>query len=428
MSTTGTGTRPSYLPHGEAVNEDGSLKEAWEISWVDDPDDEDIGTAAIFSARHSGTPKATEEGSSRNMKTKRPNKRTRKTPAPVGVFLDIEAAVSGSCDESEEVTDDEFINDIHDGNNDLGMDMRLLTATEVDSGFIENLRTKYAGRMSDRNDDLTPGTQEDSPQELGAVSPTWEVPVTMGLEIDALFHIFRRSEEGLRGSYDAPRSSFFKPNMPGRIFIEVLSRASAIHICTGIPGVHTSHTKRVGHASAVFYLESEQVTDKIERGHWVRLTRSPYKHDLALVTSANPQQSTVDVLTIPRVYYTMKMGKRKRGTRPPQALFDPVKCGQPISTVVTAGGYQFEDQIFDRAGYAILKDLPFGLYRPVLHASRTEYILFSDCTALSSVELRSAMKLLANRTLKRFDKVRVLDGQFEGWLCGVASAVCHVDI
>ncbi|EKM80529.1 hypothetical protein AGABI1DRAFT_91694 [Agaricus bisporus var. burnettii JB137-S8] len=205
------------VQHGEAVNEDGSLKEAWEISWVDDPNDEDI---------------------------------------------DIEAAVSGSCDESEEVTDDEFINDIHDGNNDLGMDMRLLTAAEVDSGFIKNLRTKYAGRMSDRNDDSTPGTQEDSPQELGAVSPTWEVPVTqsqMGLEIDALFHIFRRSEEGLRGSYDAPRSLFFKPNMPGRIFIEVLSR---------IPGVHTSHTKRVGHASAIFYLESEQGTDKIERGHW----------------------------------------------------------------------------------------------------------------------------------------------------------------
>ncbi|EKM80530.1 hypothetical protein AGABI1DRAFT_91695 [Agaricus bisporus var. burnettii JB137-S8] len=123
------------------------------------------------------------------------------------------------------------------------------------------------------------------------------------------------------------------------------------------------------------------------------------------------------------------MGKRKRGTRPPQALFDPVKCGQPISTVVTAGGYQFEDQIFDRAGYAILKDLPFGRYRPVLHASRTEYILFSDCTALSSVELCLAMKLLANRTLKRFDKVRVLDGQFEGCVATVQDVeVYHLTI
>lgn len=87
--------------------------------------------------------------------------------------------------------------------------MRLLTAMEVESSFLENLRTKYVRRAPDTNDysvrDLeacrnvsslwthfvkkTPGTRVDSSRELDAVSPTWEVPVTVSNKWDGIYYI-----------------------------------------------------------------------------------------------------------------------------------------------------------------------------------------------------------------------------------------------
>lgn len=166
-----------------------------------------------------------------------------------------------------------------------------------------------------------------------------------------------------------------------------------------------------------------------ETGHWVRLTRMPYKGDLALIMWVNAQQDTMDVICIPRIYYSTDKGKQKRGTRPSKALFEPGKCKRPMSKLVVPGGYRFKNQEFDSAGYVTLKDLHSAQYRTVDRAARHEYIPFSSCNAVGPSVIHLAMKLLANRTLKRWDRVCVIDGQFQGCIGTVEEVhVHHVNV
>lgn len=215
-------------------------------------------------------------------------------------------------------------------------------------------------------------------------------------------------------------------------------------VCTGIPGVRTNRITAVEHGAARHYLDrsSFSFSQTIMAGCWVRLTRSYYKHDLALVVDKDTRANTVDVVVVPRVSYSKDpLGKRKRGGRPEQALFDPEKCqeifGQKSIEVITAHagipghdadevvGYIFCSQRYDRRGYLLLKDLPHGHYKPVDEASRVEYMLFSNCGAVSTSVLSSSIKTLANRSLKRSEKVQILDGTFQGHIGTVEDVHPH---
>lgn len=143
----------------------------------------------------------------------------------------------------------------------------------------------------------------------------------------------------------------------------------------------------------------------------------------------------MDVVAVPRLHYVKAAKRRKREQRPSQALFNPVKCantfGRKSVTTVFASdgvdvvGHVFRNHQYDRAGYVVLKDLPQGHYTPVDRASRAKYILFNNCVAVSVSDLHTSMKVLENRSLRRSDKVRVLDGVFRGMVGTVEDVHLH---
>ncbi|XP_006462341.1 hypothetical protein AGABI2DRAFT_119204 [Agaricus bisporus var. bisporus H97] len=320
----------SYDVVGEAVNADGTLKDASEMTWMYDPDDNDMIPAAPADGPSHGI-----VSNSASSDSKRANKRKK---VDVNMFLDIEAAVNVSSDESDEESDAAFIDDadreVNCAQPDIVPPMNLSDAMEADPDFIDSLMAKYVEKHSGRQ--------------------------------------------------------------------EVISTPSLLAWRTWALGAIVSSTlqKRLGFVSGV-----------------------------------HGQRNTVDVVAVPRLHYVKAAKRRKREQRPSQALFNPVKCantfGRKSVTTVFASdgvdvvGHVFRNHQYDRAGYVVLKDLPQGHYTPVDRASRAKYILFNNCVAVSVSDLHTSMKVLENRSLRRSDKVRVLDGVFRGMVGTVEDVHLH---
>lgn len=169
---------------GEAVNADGTLKDASEITWIYDPDDEHTIIATTTHAHgNSSAPEHVASG-------RRSNKRKK---VDINMFLDIEAAVDVSSNESDEGTEGmlvtswykrcnltgsyagDFIDDMNEDETHAQLatvpNMTLLDAMEAESNFVESLMKKYVEKDSDRQVDMSMPSYSDW--------GTWEVPVSV---------------------------------------------------------------------------------------------------------------------------------------------------------------------------------------------------------------------------------------------------------
>ncbi|KAF8984827.1 hypothetical protein BDQ17DRAFT_1436859 [Cyathus striatus] len=172
-----------------ALNQDGLLKDASEIQWFNDVDDE--------------TPLSQPGPSKTNLK---PSKTKR---ARLASFLDLEAEVaSGSEDEDPIDSDDDFINNFTD-DKDNNIDrprLSLTQAVEAEHGFIDHLTNKYVEKSRRHGIAHSSITPQDWPM--------FDIPVKEGSE-EIIVHMLT-TQAGPKHI----RSTFASAMIPGHVYVE----------------------------------------------------------------------------------------------------------------------------------------------------------------------------------------------------------------
>ncbi|KAF8989480.1 hypothetical protein BDQ17DRAFT_1477547 [Cyathus striatus] len=184
-----------------ALNQDGSLKDASEIQWFNDIDDETL----LLQPRPSKT----------NLK---PSKTKR---ARLASFLDLEAEVaSGSKDEDPIDSDDNKDNNIDRSR------LSLTQAIEAEHGFIDHLTNKYVeksrciGNYSGRDGDPMFSTHKHSIARSGITPQDWpmfDIPVKPSVgRIRGNNSPYAHNQAGPKHI----RSAFASAMIPGHVYVE----------------------------------------------------------------------------------------------------------------------------------------------------------------------------------------------------------------
>lgn len=113
-------------------------------------------------------------------------------------------------------------------------------------------------------------------------------------------------------------------SIPGSIFMEALDIKAVYNACKDLQHVRISSINDICKISAQDARLNlrEQAMYTPDTPGWVRLTKKPYKGDIAFVFDITPSFVTT-LLTVPRISTYLTNEKRKRYNRPPQALFNP---------------------------------------------------------------------------------------------------------
>lgn len=98
-------------------------------------------------------------------------------------------------------------------------------------------------------------------------------------------------------------------------------------------------------------------------GEWVRLRTSAYKGDVARISQVADTRNMLELQVIPRidfskfVNYDGERKRKKRNSRPPQALFNPDEIhekGGHTEQSMDDGFWQFDNKQYDENGFLIM--------------------------------------------------------------------------
>ena len=223
------------------------------------------------------------------------------------------------------------------------------------------------------------------------------------------------------------RSVIGRVSIPGSIFVEALDAEAVYNACKNLRGARVSgmsdiHT--ISSEDSKLYLR-EHMTYTPQSPGWVRMTKRPYKGDIAYVYDVG--RSFITTLSlIPRIptdtYLTNE--KRKRYNRPPQALFDPGKIRARYgekSVRQEFASYIFKGNIYTDEGFLQLTTDDF--IRNSALPTFEELAAFEKNSYVSSTFIQQTYDAINASALREGDRVRVVGGDLQGCLGVVQSIV-----
>ncbi|KAF5343284.1 hypothetical protein D9756_011627 [Leucocoprinus leucothites] len=308
------------IQDGEAVNADGTLKESHEITWVYDPDEPN--PMSVGFSGNTEVDMIVLHLLELTMPSRRARKKVR-TDA-VHAFLDIEAQVNDEEESEDETEADQanFIDNSEAQENLVHPAPRLNRNEDEDNPVIEGImrRHVYKDVQADAGEDAKADTEEDAKDDAEA---------NVGKEQKTVDRILRRIESGFCGLHEPPHAAFYRSSLPGRVFVQVKKIEDATFVCSGL---NTQKIRYVYVETAKQYLiEREKPVEVPKSNTWIRLSSAPYKDDPAYVLEVNQvdsQRFSVVAVLLARLPYSTR--KRKRGQarseRAPAARLNPDRC------------------------------------------------------------------------------------------------------
>lgn len=157
---------------------------------------------------------------------------------------------------------------------------------------------------------------------------------------------------------------------------------------------------------------------------WVRLKRHPYRGDLAFVCDVDPLNLSAHLILIPRIDLSPKSalkGKRKRGSRPLQALFNPFavaevygqKSVEKRNNIFLFKGKTYRDGWLDFS----VEDANLTEATP----TREELLQFGTCPSIPHDVIKKHLDILSAQSLRPGDSVKITSGNSSGLLAKVCE-------
>ncbi|RDB22714.1 Transcription elongation factor SPT5 [Hypsizygus marmoreus] len=346
----------------------------------------------------------------------------------VSRFLDIEAAVQDSSEESEGESELGFLDEM---DADIEGNERVYQWKELDEwqededspDFLRSVaqaiesRHRSSHRNRPEEDEGSESLQLHLPSEADYL---WRIKVKFGSERDVVLAIMQKASSS--GSAFGLRAVFSRDSIQGSIYAEAPSQMAVERALRGIPGVarraqqDTFLIENVDLHDRPLLLELDQraYQPTLSENHWAWVKRGRYKHDLCLIRSVHSRSLQCDVTLVPRLHLSKK---RKRSSRPPQRLFDVEEISHLFGErSVTALGktHLFRGRVY-RSGLYETTFHVFDLTSEGVNASEDELNYFRV-----DADLWSAAEDFVT-PVRSGDKVRIVSGELQGTLCRVVG-------
>ncbi|RDB29240.1 Transcription elongation factor SPT5 [Hypsizygus marmoreus] len=339
----------------------------------------------------------------------------------ISKFLDIEAAVGDSSDESDIESDLDFLQE--DNANETGQKGAIYRWSALDDWSTEDDSPDFLRAIAKSIEDRHNRVYSRPPHELEHESSMhilpsegdllWRIRVKPGSERDVILAIMQKSL--LLDSAPEVQAVFSRDGIHGSVYAEASTKYAVESVLRGIPDVARRSQQGTFLVEVVDILDRPLLLDvgrnsyqpTLLPNHWARVKRGRYKHDLCLIRSVNPRTFDCEIMLVPRLHLGKK---RKRSLRPPQRLFDRDK-------IVRLYG---EKSVMLRNSMIIFREREYssGLY----HTSLKAYDLTSEGVNATEEELKyfHVDKALWSSAedfvtpVKIGDKIRVIRGELQG--------------
>ncbi|KAF5373994.1 hypothetical protein D9615_009895 [Tricholomella constricta] len=256
------------------------------------------------------------------------------------LFLSLEATVDDASEEEEEHDDEDdgFLQDDDDdddepvaGDRTRSHHLLALEATRAEEDGWDSLldRARARGRTHDSHLRVTDSPPRDQSFFVGDPH-LWRVAVQPGCEEAVAFVLMRKLISGTESRW-AIQSIIGRASRPGWIVVEATKASDVQELCQGVANVFCKQ---------IHIVEPEDGPSCLKEGvsytpfcpSWLRLTKHPYRGDLAYVRDFSVWGA--DVIVVPRINFLRRKstpGKRKRSparigkrrvTRPEQNFFE----------------------------------------------------------------------------------------------------------
>ncbi|KAF5378194.1 hypothetical protein D9615_007593 [Tricholomella constricta] len=349
-------------------------------------------------------------------------------------FLSLEAAVDDSESEDEydeEEQDDFFQHDCEPIAGDKSRSHQLLlretTRVEGDTEWDSLL-----DRARSRAQTYTPHLRSSLPNSEAFPSITmgearlWRVAVKPGREEATAFLLMEKIIRA--GEQDQGIKSIIgRVSRPGWIVVEANSASDVRELCQGVTDVFGKQIHVIEPEDGPSCLKEANLFTPATPS-WIRLTKQPYRGDLAYVNEVGVGEA--DVLVVPRLKLQRRSSaghaKRKRGstisaqpgqkksTRPEQALFDHEK----VREIFGDKAVQRKNQTYVFKGNEYLDGylwLQTDEYYPEAATPTPEELsLFQHSKSISKEFLQRTLEVMGAVSLRLGDRVKVAEGEAQG--------------
>jgi transcription elongation factor SPT5 len=157
----------------------------------------------------------------------------------------------------------------------------------------------------------------------------WMVSCLNGKEQELVFQIMNKCTALARQGRPLGISAVIAAQSKGKIYVESFSEPAVIEAIKGVRGLlqYTMRLVPIGDMTTVMTVVSKK--KPVKKNDWVRMTRSHYKGDLALVKQVKESGLKCIVQCVPRLDLTLadlpaeEARTRRRTIRPPMKFFNP---------------------------------------------------------------------------------------------------------
>ncbi|KAF5374689.1 hypothetical protein D9615_008921 [Tricholomella constricta] len=365
-----------------------------------------------------------------NVQTSRNNlKRPRLERISAQQFLDIEATVDvgNETDDDEDDSDLEFIDEGESTAADRSTSHRRLfqeyqRIVETSDDWDELLLRARERAQHDRIP--VPAQPTDDERPFAENARLWRVAVKPGCE-ETIVPILMEKVFRSAGQYLSVASIVGRASRPGWIVVEATQLSDVRELCQGVSNIFPQRVHFVEPSDAPAWLqETPAFTPRSQS--WIRLTKYPYKGDLAYVQHFGemwPGQARI--LVVPRLKLqppsSVSAGKRKRTGRPPQALFD----ANFVRSIYGDGSVETRNQVFVFKGQVYqdgyLQTDTDLFYPQEATPTPAELDRFQRAQEILKGFLEHSLEVAAAKRLRIGDHVKVTTGQAQGSLGTIES-------
>ena len=157
----------------------------------------------------------------------------------------------------------------------------------------------------------------------------WMVSCLTGKEQELVFQIMNKCTAHARQGRPLGICAVIAAQSKGKIYVESFSEPAVIEVIKGVRGLlqYTMKLLPIGDMTTVMTVVSKK--KPVKKNDWVRMTRSHYKGDLALVKQVKESGLKCIVQCVPRLDLTLadltaeEARARRRTIRPPMKFFNP---------------------------------------------------------------------------------------------------------
>ncbi|KXN90729.1 Transcription elongation factor SPT5 [Leucoagaricus sp. SymC.cos] len=433
---------------GCTVRADGTLKEAHEIEWQNDPDDDNVD---LMLPGLDSSMNADSQRERKRARLTRSNTNPRRRPkTSILQFLDIEAVEDRECDDddmsdeaAEGFIDDEDEEELEPSCHKVSFFNSLESVGQDEqSSFLEDLARRYTEAETDGTATMTAFQAIDACQRAGFTDddmerlpkkgdlPLWEVPTKAcySREFSVQLKLTQRAFQWTDNNNGKPLhfigSIVHKQGFPGRLFIEAESRLHVLDFCDGIPDILYNDIKILTPLQplvAIDYIHHTQAGYVPIEDSWVRMGGITYRGDVAYVLEVDHYTKQLTLILPPRIHYARLSTKQcmRRitvGNRPAPKALDlerlrslKLKHKKFIDKETEEHtGWEFRGDIFDLSGFLVLErvESPTFLHERA-EPTREELNLFHGCCLIPEDKLYRYFQQAARHALSVSEKVCV---------------------